>query len=138
MLNNHMQAIVAYFSKTAQPESRSQSTLQPKVQPEMLRPLSHLEPAIVYLAAGRLGHPASPVGKEPVRPKQVRATSPVFARLRQFWQAMITINSEPQIRETVTASGETCWHVYDPIAQASHTFFDEEDVYRWLERRYYE
>ncbi len=131
MLNNHMQSVLAYFAKPADLKSQPQS-----VRPQVKQPASHLQPAISYFvqdkSAERLGDEQSHAAN------LSRSRSGLLVGLQQLWQNLLTVNLDPQIREGVTSSGEAYWRVYDPVAQASHTFFDEEDVYRWLEQRYYE
>jgi hypothetical protein len=141
MRNNHMQPIVAYFSRTADAESHISPALETRVLGTQVKPpISHLEPAIDYLAQDKLAQDklAQPVGPDQASSiKRVAPQPSLFSRLQQLWRNVITVNTEPQIREGVTSSGEPYWQVYDPVAQASHTFFDEEAVYCWLERRYY-
>jgi hypothetical protein len=58
--------------------------------------------------------------------------------LQQIWNAVLTPDTEPRIQQQVDWSGQPYWRVYDPTTDREHTFFSEEDVYQWLERRYYE
>ncbi|MFM7427933.1 MAG: hypothetical protein ACKO7W_23530 [Elainella sp.] len=96
MLNNHMQSIVAYFSKStdsklADQEPQSKSTLWPQSH----RPLSHLEPAIAYLAQSQLtGKQSERKQSERKQSEPVRLTANPAHRLRQLWQNLLKIQSD--------------------------------------------
>lgn len=58
--------------------------------------------------------------------------------LGQFWRSLLIANSDPTVKEQIDRSGQIYWQVYDPVSTQSHRFFLEEDVYQWLEHRYYQ
>lgn len=60
----------------------------------------------------------------------------IVQRLWQRLQAFSASSSEPRIRETIDASGNPQWTVYDPIRHCRLEFDSEQAVLEWLEEQH--
>ncbi|MBF1999815.1 MAG: hypothetical protein IGS38_03755 [Synechococcales cyanobacterium M58_A2018_015] len=85
------------------------------------RTVSHLQPLVDYWG--------SSTAAQPVR---------FLAWLGYLWKALLSVDRDPQIQKRQNRHGELRWHVYDPTTGRRHVFAELEDLYEWLERRYYE
>lgn len=78
--------------------------------------------------------------QETVRPSQSKQKRSFFSQLKShldhLGQALIDINSDPQISKLCDRFGTPYWKVYDPITDQRYYFDEENDVYRWIEQRY--
>ncbi|XPM57390.2 MAG: hypothetical protein EDM05_005740 [Leptolyngbya sp. IPPAS B-1204] len=76
---------------------------------------------------------------QPARSEQSVTKSPKWATFfSHLWHSLVTPNTDPRVEQQIDRSGQPLWQVYDPMSDRHHTFYSEEDVYQWLERRYYE
>jgi hypothetical protein len=57
--------------------------------------------------------------------------------LHWLWKTVVTIDTDPQVKQRFDRSGQMYWQVYDPIADRRSIFHSEDEVYQWLEARYY-
>lgn len=123
MLKTHLQPIVAYFFNPS--SSSNTGTSKTNVRD------SHLQPMIDRLVDANRVDTSLP---QPSLPKPSRFKS----SLEQIWRSMTRINPDPRVKQQFDRSGQPYWQVYDPMTNQSHFFFVEEEVYQWLERRYYQ
>lgn len=121
MLKTHLKPIIAYFSHSAD-GSEGPSSVQVGSKQD-----NHCQSVINYFVEV----------DRPVDSHQPSASK--FATFfGQLWHNLMTINMDPQIKQRFDRSGQPYWDVYDPISAEHYSFFDEEEVYQWLERRYYQ
>lgn len=139
MLKNHMQPIVAYFANASKHEA-SEVNAGKAVRSGDYKPsksnVNPIQPIVNYFDQQSYNQHNS----KPQTAAQTEAQSvsqQIKTGLSRFWHRVMTIDTDPQIRERRNHLGQSYWQVYDPISQTSQRFFEEEEVYRWLERRYY-
>jgi hypothetical protein len=70
--------------------------------------------------------------------RNASAPSGLAAFFSRLWRQLTTPNTEPRVRQWHDHSGQAVWETYDPLTDRHRLFFSEEEVYEWLERRYYE
>ncbi len=57
--------------------------------------------------------------------------------LSRIWNALFTsVSDEPRIWQKRDRFGNVWWYVYDPISHRSIQFSSEQEVRRWLEKRF--
>ena len=59
------------------------------------------------------------------------------AVLSHFWD-IAPSSSEPRVWQERDQSGQLYWRVYDPTHDRSISFYSEQEIRRWLEKRYYQ
>lgn len=134
MLKTHLQPILKllFADSTERKEGRSSQVSMLKnrqfVQPSHLQPVIHYfnEQAQEKATNSKLSQRSNP------------SNSKLSNWLRWVWQTAIEINPDPQVKQQFDHTGQVYWRVYDPITDRRFTFFDEEEVYQWLEARYYQ
>jgi hypothetical protein len=73
------------------------------------------------------------------QPQQNRSKpSGLVAFFSHLWRDLTTPNNEPRVKQWFDRSGQAVWETYDPLTDRHHLFFSEDEVYQWLEHRYYE
>jgi hypothetical protein len=57
--------------------------------------------------------------------------------LSRIWNVLFTsVSDEPRIWQEHDQFGNVWWNVYDPISRRSIQFPSEQEVRRWLEKRF--
>ncbi len=57
--------------------------------------------------------------------------------LSLIWNTLFTsVSDEPRIWQERDRSGNVWWYVYDPISRRSIQFPSEQELRRWLEKRF--
>lgn len=125
---NQLQPILNFFassidaSSTNRKEARSSQSMLKNQSTQQ----SHLQPVIHYF--NEQGN------KRATESKGSQRSEPV-GWLRRFGQ-MLTVNTDPRIKQRFDRSGQMYWQVYDPVSEQHFAFSSEDEVYRWLESRY--
>lgn len=134
MLKNHLQPILNFLfaNSTERKEGRSPQTSM--LKNHQLVQQSHLQPVINYF--NEQAPEKATASKISQRSKL--SGSKLSNWLDGIWKAMITIDTDPQIKQRVDHMGQIYWHVYDPVVDRRFTFLAEDEVYQWLETRYYQ
>jgi type IV secretory pathway TrbF-like protein len=133
MLKNHMQPIVAYFANASKHEAsevKAGKAAQSSNHKSSKSNVNPMQPIVNYF-----DQQSSSQHNSKAQSKSL--SQQIKTGLGRFWHRVMTIDTDPQIRQRRNHSGQSYWQVYDPISQTSQRFFEEEEVYRWLERRYY-
>jgi hypothetical protein len=149
MLKNHMQPIAAYFANAGLEAESNQVQLN-QVQSNPRADAGHrgnhsnvnpMQPIVDYFDQRNDQSDDQRKGDQQNLNRRSPQHQPtgqrVQTKLGRFWHRIMTVNPDPQIREKRDRSGQSYWQVYDPMSQTSRRFFAEEEVYRWLEQRYY-
>jgi hypothetical protein len=134
MLKTHLQPILNLFfaDSTERKEGRSSQASMLKNRPSVQQ--SHLQPVIHYFNE----QAQEKATKRKLSQRSKRSESKLTHWLHWVWQSAIKINTDPQVQQQVDHTGQMSWHVYDPLTDRRFTFFAEDDVYQWLEARYYQ
>jgi hypothetical protein len=67
----------------------------------------------------------------------VKITKYINKKLQNFWQYVITNQTEPQIEQKSDRDGNLYYRIYDPITRRYTFLASEREVRIWLENRYY-
>ncbi|NJO79724.1 MAG: hypothetical protein HC827_15245 [Cyanobacteria bacterium RM1_2_2] len=136
MLKTHLQPILNFFfaDSIERKEGRSSQSSMLKNYP-IVQP-SHLQPVVNYFneqaqekaTASKLSQRSQPT--QPSDSKQANW-------LHWLWKTLLIIDPDPQVKQRVDHTGQQYWQVYDPITERYSNFFSEDEVYQWLEARYY-
>lgn len=119
MLKTHLKPIVSYLFNAGHESVNSTS--------DQATQEKHLQPMINYFVEVDLPDHR----EQPKRPQPA-------TYLSQLWHALTTVDTDPKVKQRFDRSGQPYWQVYDPIADKHYSFGEEEEVYQWLERRYYQ
>jgi hypothetical protein len=144
MLKMHLQPILDFFFVMSTERKERRSPQNSMLKNQQFVQQTHLQPIINYFnepaqekatnrkQSQRLQQPSSQ------QPSSQQPSSQSSDWLRWLWQTVIKIDTDPQVKQHVDHSGQVYWRVFDPVTDRRATFLSEDEVYQWLETRYYQ